>query len=124
MDKVIDKKLVALTNEMYKSGVTIAYNRQTPLLGERINSIIEILSELDESCKNGEITKEIPMNFVEVVDAGVNPDLVQKQQLQTLVDKNQKTNGRLQSLKFFRDELEAQIAANYPDIHQAFLESR
>lgn len=34
-----------------------------------------------------------------VVDGGVNPEVVQKQQLQTLVDKNQKTNGKLQSIK-------------------------
>ncbi|KAJ3307098.1 hypothetical protein HDV03_002609 [Kappamyces sp. JEL0829] len=123
-EKQVEKQLVSLTNEMYKSGVTIAFGRQTALLGERINRIVALLSDLDAKCKSGEIEKEIPMNFIEVVDAGVNPDLVQRQQLQTLVDKNQKTNGRIQSLRLFKEELEAQMAVNYPEILEAFYASK
>ena len=72
--------------------------------------------------------------MIQVVDSGVNPDQIQKQQIQTLVDKNQKLNGRIQSLKvlfiirlsfnifikqLLKHELNAQIALNYPEIYKA-----
>jgi hypothetical protein len=63
-------------------------------------ALLLISLELD-NMKSGYETTLIPMNMVEIVDAGVNPDQIQKQQIQTLVDKNQKLNGRIRSLKVF-----------------------
>jgi hypothetical protein len=58
----------------------------------------------------------IPMNVLEMVDHGINPDLLRKEQLQTIVDKNQKTHGRLCSIQLFHDELEQQIRSHFPDL--------
>lgn len=84
----------------FKASVVLIYlnaNRLCPLQPNPSSSC-DICLDLNERKSDCETTL-IPMNMIDVVDAGVNPNQIQKQQIQTLVDKNQKLNGRLKSLK-------------------------
>jgi hypothetical protein len=78
---------------------------------KRIQEMIQLLQEIKV-----ENDFMIPMNVLEMVDHGINPDVLRKEQLQTIVDKNQKTHGRLRSIQLFHDELEQQIRSCFPDL--------
>ncbi|KAI8895933.1 mediator complex, subunit Med10 [Globomyces pollinis-pini] len=105
-----------MTSVLYKAGVTVSDYQENSdkVLQARIQTLVETLKSLDEL--KDTVKKDIPMNMIEVVENGINPALLRKDQIQTLVDKNQKTNGRIQSLKLLKSELESQIEVNYPDL--------
>ena len=111
----LQKKLQDTINTVFKAGITYTDHRpeSQTILKDRITSIIAHMQDLDQLPFQD---FPIPLNVIECVDAGVNPDLLRKDQVQLIVDKNQKTTGRLKSIAMFRDELQLQMSAHFPDL--------
>ncbi|KAJ3326216.1 Mediator of RNA polymerase II transcription subunit 10 [Boothiomyces sp. JEL0866] len=116
VDPKVESKLVEISNLLYKTGVTVSNfeENSNEVLHRRLNKIMDCLVDLNQLKEQIDI--DVPLNILEVVESGVNPDLVRKDQIQTLVDKNQKTKGRLEALKMFKNDLTAQIELNYPEL--------
>lgn len=98
---------------LLKTGITLKefQENSTDILHKRVQSIVDLLIQLQTI----KVEKQIPMNLIECIDSGVNPDLLFKASVQTLADNEQKQKGRSESLKLFRDELLKQIAINFPE---------
>ncbi|KAI8923179.1 hypothetical protein BC831DRAFT_514423 [Entophlyctis helioformis] len=62
------------------------------------NKLTACLAGLDD-LKHQASDVHIPMALLDVVEAGANPDLFLRDLVQTLTDKNQKSNGRVQSIR-------------------------
>ncbi len=105
--KEIEQQLLNFVHLLLKTGISID-SPQLPLL---MNEIITQLQLLETNT----IPIDIPISLLECIDQGLNPDLLLKQQLQTIVDKNQKTHGRLLSIKLLHDELSSLAKSSYPD---------
>jgi hypothetical protein len=102
------QKLLDLVHLILKTGMSI----DSTQLPTRINEIVQSLSQLESDPTDF----SIPLNVLECVDNGINPDLILKQQLQTIVDKNQKTKGRILSLELLKDEITNQMKLHFPDL--------
>ena len=57
-------------------------------------------------------TLELPWSVLEAVDRGENPQAMIREQVQTLVDKNQKTHGRIVAIQQLKEQLEKSLLAN------------
>ncbi|KAJ3274900.1 Mediator of RNA polymerase II transcription subunit 10 [Terramyces sp. JEL0728] len=106
VDPKVESKLVEISNLLYKTGVTVSNfeENSNEVLHKRLNKIMDCLVDLNQL--KDQIDIDVPLNILEVVESGVNPDLVRKDQIQTLVDKNQKTKGRLEALRVFSINLD------------------
>ncbi|KAJ3274889.1 Mediator of RNA polymerase II transcription subunit 10 [Terramyces sp. JEL0728] len=106
VDPKVESKLVEISNLLYKTGVTVSNfeENSNEVLHKRLNKIMDCLVDLNQLKDHIDI--DVPLNILEVVESGVNPDLVRKDQIQTLVDKNQKTKGRLEALRVFSINLD------------------
>ncbi|KAJ3111768.1 Mediator of RNA polymerase II transcription subunit 10 [Phlyctochytrium bullatum] len=116
----VEQKVLELVNLLFRTGVTV-YDFQpggAPILHRRINDIATNMAELDK-LKDKLEDIQIPLNLVDFIEDGHNPDIYTKDLVQALVDKNQKTNGRIQMMKQFRNDLEREILTNFPELHDA-----
>lgn len=102
--------VIEVVNTLLKTGLSIA--KSSSETTERVSQVVSKLLSLSRV----QTLKKVPINLIQVVDGGVNPLELEKNQLKALADKNQKTKGRIESLKFFRDELALLVKANYPDL--------
>jgi hypothetical protein len=117
----MDLKIQEIVNMIFKAGVTLSDIKTdtNSILHERLQKVTLLLKELEELDYDDYL---VPMNVIEYsilircVDNGMNPDLIKRDQLQTIIDKNQKTNGRLKSIKLFHDELRGQMRVHFPEL--------
>ncbi|KAI8853741.1 mediator complex, subunit Med10 [Chytridium lagenaria] len=112
------QKLQDFVNLLFRIGVTV-YDFQPgsgPILHRRINDLAAQMEDL-EKIKNQLNDIRVPFNLISHIEEGHNPDIYTKDLIQHLVDRNQKTNGRIQTMKQFRSDLEREILANFPDLH-------
>ncbi|KAI8921793.1 transcription factor subunit Med10 of mediator complex-domain-containing protein [Entophlyctis helioformis] len=110
----LEATLLDTLDVLLKMGMTV-YDYQpesADVLGRRINKLTACLAGLDD-LKHQASDVHIPMALLDVVEAGANPDLFLRDLVQTLTDKNQKSNGRVQSIRMLRQEMEAQVLRNY-----------
>jgi mediator of RNA polymerase II transcription subunit 10 len=118
----IENSLVEITNNLLKAGISIANGAQDSNTKLReVTTLINHLKPESTALETPHGTIELPLNLIQVVDQGINPDLLEKDQVKALVDKNQKSKGRIESLKYFREELKNQIRLNYHEL-EAYLE--
>ncbi|KAL2913516.1 Mediator of RNA polymerase II transcription subunit 10 [Polyrhizophydium stewartii] len=112
---VLEAKLVETLDTLLKLGMTVFdYQPESgEVLNRRINTLIQCLADLDDMKRDIDVS--IPVSLLEIVDNGINPDLYTSDMVQALVDKNQKTNGRVESIKMLRDELWRELSRNFPD---------
>eukprot|EP00842_Homolaphlyctis_polyrhiza_P003873 jgi/Hompol1/4487/HPOL_000549-RA len=112
-EQLLEAKLRQTIDTLLRIAMTVHdfQPESASVLNRRINSLIKCLAEMDDM--KGDVDLQVPMDLLEVVESGVNPDRYVADLVQTLVDKNQKTNGRIDSIKMLRDQLNIQIASNF-----------
>ncbi|KAI8803096.1 mediator complex, subunit Med10, partial [Cladochytrium replicatum] len=118
--ETLEKKTLSVLDALFNLAVTV-YDFQpesTPVLQNRVTDFTKQLAELDRH-KN-DVNVRVPLSLIDYVDGGQNPDLHTKELVQTLVDKNQKSSGRIASIKMLSDELKSEVALNYPDLMKQY----
>ncbi|XP_054812930.1 mediator of RNA polymerase II transcription subunit 10b-like isoform X2 [Prosopis cineraria] len=94
---------------------------QMPLL-QRINGLV---LELDNMVKMaGKCNIQVPMEVVNLIDDGKNPDEFTKDVIMNCIAKNQITKGKSDALKSLRKHLLEELEQNFPNEVEAYRESR
>ncbi|KAK4270689.1 hypothetical protein QN277_019467 [Acacia crassicarpa] len=115
------KKTLGLIHQLYLTVSTYNPAFQMPLL-QRINGLV---LELDNMIKLAEKCNiQVPMEVVNLIDDGKNPDEFTKDVIMNCVAKNQITKGKSDALKSLRKHLLEELEQNFPDEVEAFRESR
>ncbi|MED6180879.1 Mediator of RNA polymerase II transcription subunit 10b [Stylosanthes scabra] len=115
------QKTLGLIHQLYLTVSTYNAAFQMPLL-QRINGLV---AELDNMVKLAEKCNiQIPMEVVNLIDDGKNPDEFTKDVLNNCIAKNQITKGKTDALKNFRKNLLEELEQNFPAEVETFRESR
>ncbi|KAL1328690.1 hypothetical protein HN51_038496 [Arachis hypogaea] len=115
------QKTLGLIHQLYLTVSTYNAAFQMPLL-QRINGLV---AELDNMVKLAEKCNiQIPMEVVNLIDDGKNPDEFTKDVLNNCIAKNQITKGKTDALKSFRKNLLEELEQNFPAEVETFRESR
>ncbi|KAJ3097789.1 Mediator of RNA polymerase II transcription subunit 10 [Physocladia obscura] len=124
----LEKSVMATIASLHKIGVS-AFDYQpdrASVLHGRINTLVKNMKDVETASQN--VNTNIPINAIEFVDQGGNPDVFTQQIAQVLVDKNQKSNGIVASVKFANNKKEQsynniladEIRKNYPDLYNEY----
>ncbi|RDY08655.1 Mediator of RNA polymerase II transcription subunit 10b, partial [Mucuna pruriens] len=115
------QKTLGLIHQLYLTVSTFNAAFQMPLL-QRINGLV---MELDNMVKLAEKCNiQVPMEVVNLIDDGKNPDEFTRDVLNNCIAKNQITKGKTDALKGFRKHLLEELEQNFPDEVETFRESR
>ncbi|KAH9807172.1 hypothetical protein DFH28DRAFT_916855 [Melampsora americana] len=90
------------------------------LVGKKINESINIMAELYDI--NTSLTPEIPipMEVIQHIDQGTNPDRWLKSFVERAAHENMYTNGILSNLNAYNTLLETQLAQHFPELSAQF----
>ncbi|KAG0144121.1 hypothetical protein CROQUDRAFT_660379 [Cronartium quercuum f. sp. fusiforme G11] len=90
------------------------------LVGKKINESINLMAELYDL--NANLTPEIPIpiEVIQHVDQGTNPDRWLKSFVERAVHENMYTNGILSNINEYNALLKAQLAQNFPELSAQF----
>ncbi|KAN0038357.1 hypothetical protein ACTA71_000532 [Dictyostelium dimigraforme] len=103
-----------LVEELRRSLIVVE-EFQTPsqqLLFDKLNKIINLYEKI-ESNRHIVNDVEIPLEIFRVIDQSKNPDLYVKETLQNCLSANEKTKGKIESIKSFKKELESHISESF-----------
>ncbi|XP_027191124.1 mediator of RNA polymerase II transcription subunit 10b-like isoform X2 [Cicer arietinum] len=115
------QKTLGLIHQLYLTVSTFNAAFQMPLL-QRINGLV---AELDNMVKLAEKCNiQVPMEVVNLIDDGKNPDEFTRDIINNCIAKNQITKGKTDALKNFRKHLLEELEQNFPDEVESFRESR
>ncbi|KAG5001795.1 hypothetical protein JHK87_022867 [Glycine soja] len=115
------QKTLGLIHQLYLTVSTFNAAFQMPLL-QRINGLV---AELDNMVKLAEKCNiQVPMEVVNLIDDGKNPDEFTKDVINSCIVKNQITKGKTDALKSLRKHLLEELEHNFPDEVETFRESR
>eukprot|EP01112_Ceratiomyxa_fruticulosa_P023474 TRINITY_DN897_c0_g1_i1.p1 TRINITY_DN897_c0_g1~~TRINITY_DN897_c0_g1_i1.p1 ORF type:complete len:194 (-),score=40.33 TRINITY_DN897_c0_g1_i1:82-663(-) len=81
-------------------------------LYRHMSDMVEEFSQLESHRSDNEIL--IPVEILNYIDQGKNPDLYIKDSLEACLHANERTNGKIDALQSFRNELETQMKDLYP----------
>ncbi|XP_062074686.1 mediator of RNA polymerase II transcription subunit 10b [Humulus lupulus] len=94
---------------------------QLPLL-HRLNSIV---SELDNMAKLSEKCNiQVPMEVLNLIDNGKNPDEFTKDVINSCIAKNQVTKGKADAFKGLRKHLLEELEMTFPEDVESYRETR
>ncbi|RDX63158.1 Mediator of RNA polymerase II transcription subunit 10b, partial [Mucuna pruriens] len=115
------QKTLGLIHQLYLTVSTFNAAFQTPLL-QRINALV---AELDSMVKFAEKCNiQVPMEVVNLIDDGKNPDEFTKDVINNCIAKNQMTKGKTDALKSLRKHLLEELEQNFPCEVESFRENR
>ncbi|KAI9335376.1 mediator complex, subunit Med10 [Zopfochytrium polystomum] len=117
-----ERKLEDALETLLKISITVAnYQPESgPVLQRRINEYVTQLADLDVLKEDLDV--RVPLSVLEAIDEGKNPDQLTRDLVQILVDKNQKTNGRVRAMQDFSKELTSELQRNYPSLLEEYRE--
>lgn len=107
----VECKLIDSLDVLLKLAYTVHHFEDQDVLYKHLNRLASLLAEtgnlLTDETNSNLLDIQIPSQIIDLVDNGMNPDLFIKDLLHSLMIRNQHTNGRIQSIKLLKDELEA-----------------
>ncbi|KAJ3417033.1 hypothetical protein HDV05_007515 [Chytridiales sp. JEL 0842] len=117
----VEIKLLELLDTLFKISLTVADFQpdSNAILQKRINRVASQLSDLNSLKETLDL--KVPMNVLDYIDDGKNPDLYTKELVQLLVDKNQKTKGRVDAIQTLRNDLGKELRRNYPELLEEYM---
>lgn len=77
------------------------------VLFSKVNEFVRDLSEIDQCGKN--VTATIPIDVIQVIDKGRNPELCTFQMLESCADASNVVRGKLSAVQSFKNELDKSI---------------
>ncbi|GAM21938.1 hypothetical protein SAMD00019534_051130 [Acytostelium subglobosum LB1] len=119
------KTVEDLVEELNRSIIVIEefQSQSQPVLFEKLGKIITLYKKV-ESQKDLFDNVEIPLEIFKVIDQSKNPDLYVKETLQNCLVANERTKGKIESIKSFRNELDQHMASAFPDEYKVYLEKK
>ncbi|BAT74572.1 hypothetical protein VIGAN_01226800 [Vigna angularis var. angularis] len=123
------QKTLGLIHQLSLTVSTFNAAFQMPLLQRMYFILILFLNglvvELDNMVKLAEKCNiQVPMEVVNLIDDGKNPDEFTKDVINSCIAKNQITKGKTDALKSLRKHLLEELEQNFPDEVETFRESR
>ncbi|XP_009608619.1 mediator of RNA polymerase II transcription subunit 10b-like isoform X2 [Nicotiana tomentosiformis] len=116
----IDKTL-GILHQLYLTVSSYNVSSQLPLL-QRLNNLV---LELDNMAKLGEKCNiQVPMEVLNLIDDGKNPDEFTRDVLNSCIAKNQVTKGKTDAFKGLRGHLLEELEQAFPEEVEAYREIR
>lgn len=85
---------------------------------ERVNELTKQFEQLNHTGYNLKDNK-VPLDIVEYIENGRNPDVYTREFVELLAKQNQYVNGKMKGMNEFRDILSEQLKEAYPDLENA-----
>ncbi|KAH7560872.1 hypothetical protein ACOSP7_016680 [Xanthoceras sorbifolium] len=115
------QKTLGLLHQLYLTVSSFNAASQLPLL-QRLNSLVTELDNmvnLSEKCNI-----EVPMEVLNLIDDGKNPDEFTRDIINSCIAKNQVTKGKTDAFKSFRKHLLEELEQTFPDEVESYREIR
>ncbi|XP_048319952.2 mediator of RNA polymerase II transcription subunit 10b [Ziziphus jujuba] len=115
------QKTLGLLHQLYLTVSSFNAASQLPLL-QRLNSLV---MELDNMVKLSEKCNiQVPMEVLNLIDDGKNPDEFTKDVINSCIAKNQITKGKTDAFKSLRNHLLEELEQTFPDEVESYREMR
>ncbi|XP_059624909.1 mediator of RNA polymerase II transcription subunit 10b-like isoform X2 [Cornus florida] len=115
------QKTLGLLHQLYLTVSSFNVASQLPLL-QRLNSLV---MELDNMMKLSEKCNiQVPMEVLNLIDDGKNPDEFTRDVINSCIAKNQITKGKTDTFKGFRRHLLEELEQAFPDEVDGYREIR
>ncbi|KAK9122261.1 hypothetical protein Syun_019878 [Stephania yunnanensis] len=116
----IDKTL-GLLHQLHLTVSSFNVASQLPLL-QRLNGLVSELDTMQNLAGNCNI--QVPMEVVNLIDDGKNPDEYNKNVINSCIEKNQITKGKTDAFKGLRRHLLEELEQAFPDEVESYREIR
>lgn len=114
-------KSLSLLHQLHLTVSSFNVSSQLPLL-QRLNALV---TELDTMQKLGDSCNiQVPMEVVNLIDDGKNPDEFTKDVFNTCISKNQTLKGKTEAFKSLRNHLLENLEEAFPDDVEVYREIR
>ncbi|KAG2680681.1 hypothetical protein I3843_11G110500 [Carya illinoinensis] len=115
------QKTLGLLHQLYLTVSSFNAASQLPLL-QRLNSLV---MELDNMVKIAEKSSiQVPMEVLNLIDDGKNPDEFTRDVINSCISKNQITKGKTDAFKGLRRHLLEELEQAFPDEVESYREIR
>ncbi|KAJ6307905.1 hypothetical protein OIU76_017649 [Salix suchowensis] len=115
------QKTLGLLHQLYLTVSSFNTASQLPLL-QRLNGLV---TELDNMVKLSEKCNiQVPMEVLNLIDDGKNPDEFTKDVISSCIAKNQVTKGKTDAFKSLRKHLLEELDQTFPDEVESYREIR
>ncbi|KAL9228082.1 hypothetical protein vseg_003698 [Gypsophila vaccaria] len=115
------EKTLGILHQLYLTVSSFNVASQLPLL-HRINSLVGELDELIKLSQQCDI--QVPLEVLNLIDQGSNPDAFTRDILNSCISKNQFTKGKTDSFKSLRKHLLEELEQAFPTEVEAYREIR
>ncbi|XP_038703235.1 mediator of RNA polymerase II transcription subunit 10b-like isoform X2 [Tripterygium wilfordii] len=115
------QKTLGLIHQLYLTVSSFNAASQLPLL-QRLNNLVMELDNMSKLSENCNI--QVPMEVLNLIDDGKNPDEFTKDVLNSCIAKNQVTKGKTDSFKGLRKHLLEELEQVFPDEVESYREIR
>ncbi|XP_017232308.1 mediator of RNA polymerase II transcription subunit 10b isoform X2 [Daucus carota subsp. sativus] len=123
LDETINsiQKSLGLLHQLYLTVSSFNLASQPHLLQRLNNLVLELdnMSKLSEKCNI-----DVPMEVLNLIDDGKNPDEFTREVLNKCIAKNQITKGKADALKGLRKHLLEELDQSFPDEVETYREIR
>ncbi|CAM8986695.1 unnamed protein product [Rhodiola kirilowii] len=115
------QKTLGLLHQLYLTVSSFNVASQLPLL-QRLNSLVVELDNMSKMAENCNI--QVPVEVLNLIDDGKNPDEFTRDVINVCITKNQITKGKTDALKGFRKHLLEELEEAFPDEVESYREIR
>ncbi|XP_058085477.1 mediator of RNA polymerase II transcription subunit 10b [Magnolia sinica] len=115
------QKTLGLLHQLYLTVSSFNASSQLPLL-QRLNAVVSELDAMQRLAENCNI--QVPMEVVNLIDDGKNPDEFTRDVINSCISRNQITKGKTDAFKSLRKHLLEELEQAFPDEVEAYREIR
>ncbi|KAJ4783829.1 Mediator of RNA polymerase II transcription subunit 10 [Rhynchospora pubera] len=115
------QKSLGILHQLYLTVSSFNVSSQLPLL-QRLNSLVTELDSMQKLAENCKI--QVPMEVLNLIDDGKNPDEFTRDVINSCIAKNQITKGKTDAFKSLRKYLLEELEQTFPDEVEAYREIR
>ncbi|XP_068660463.1 mediator of RNA polymerase II transcription subunit 10b-like [Aristolochia californica] len=115
------QKTLGLLHHLYLTVSSFKVSSQLPLL-QRVNALVGELDSMQRLAENCSI--QVPMEVVNLIDDGKNPDELTRDVINSCIARNQSTKGKTDAFKSLRKHLLEELEQAFPDEVEAYREIR
>ncbi|RWR80814.1 mediator of RNA polymerase II transcription subunit 10b-like protein [Cinnamomum micranthum f. kanehirae] len=116
----IDKTL-GLLHQLHLTVSSFSVASQLPLL-QRLNAVVSELDTMQRLAENCNI--QVPMEVVNLIDDGKNPDEFTRDVINSCIARNQITKGKTDAFKSMRKHLLEELEQTFPEEVEAYRDIR
>lgn len=123
LNKVINSidKSLGLLHQLHLTVSSFNIASQLPLL-HRLNAVVSELDTMQRLAENCNI--QIPLEVVNLIDDGKNPDEFTRDVINSCIARNQITKGKTDAFKSLRKHLLEELEQTFPDEVEAYRDIR